>query len=91
MFRYSPISAETAENTCTLSRNISAIRVLPDSNGGIRLGTILQLPEGAQVRVTGDGFNERTVRVFWEGANYFVFLEDIGPNRPFATGASVGR
>lgn len=91
MFSYSQISADTAENTYTLSRNISAIQVLPDSNDGVRLGTILQLPEGAQVRVTGDGFNERTVRVYWEGANYFVFLEDIGPNRPFVTGTSVGR
>jgi hypothetical protein len=88
---YKPISADSAENTYTLSRNISAIQVLPDSNDGVRLGTILQLPEGAQVRMTGEGFNERTVRVFWEGANYFVFLEDIGPNRPFATGTSVGR
>ena len=91
MFSYSPISADTAENIYTLSRNISAIQVLPDSNDGMRLGTILQLPEGAQVRVTGDGFNERTVRIFWEGANYFVFLEDLGPPRPFATRASVGR
>jgi hypothetical protein len=91
VFSYSAISADVAENTYTLSRNISAIQVLPDSNDGVRLGTILQLPEGAQVRVTGDGFNERTVRVFWEGANYFVFLEDIGPSRPFATRASAGR
>jgi hypothetical protein len=91
VFSYSPISAESAENTYTLSRNISAIQVLHDSNDEVRLGTILQLPEGAQVRVTGDGFNERTVRVFWEGANYFVFLEDIGPNRPFVTRASAGR
>ena len=68
-------------STFTLSRNISAIQALPETEGRTRMGTILQLPEGTQVRICGDGFNERTVKVTWEGAYYFVFLEDLEPNR----------
>lgn len=62
-----------------------------DVRGFMRLGTILQLPEGAQIRLIGDGFNERTVKVSWEGANYFIFLEDLAQDRPFRTGTSAGR
>lgn len=72
---------DSAVNSYTLCRNISAIQVLLDPFGGTRMGTILQLPEGAQLRLIGDGFNERTVKVSWEGGNYFVFLEDLGEDR----------
>ena len=72
-------------STFTLPHNISAIQSLPEADGGVRLGTILQLPEGTQVRVCGDGFNERTVKVIWEGTYYFVFWEDLEPNRPGRT------
>ena len=62
-----------------------------DVCGLMRLGTILQLPEGAQIRFIGDGFNERTVKVSWEGANYFVFLEDLAHDQQFRAGTSAGR
>ena len=77
--RNSPISAGLPRNTYTLARNISAIQVLPGNEGSARLGTILQLPEGTQLRICGDGFNERTVKISCEGGHYFVFLEDIKP------------
>ena len=77
--RESSAEAGSARNTFTLPRNISAIQALPEPDGGVRLGTILQLPEGTQVRVCGDGFNDRTVRVIWEGGYFFIFLEDIEP------------
>jgi hypothetical protein len=76
-------------NSYTLSRNISAIQVLLDPVGGMRMGTILQLPEGAQLRLIGDGFNERTVKVSWEGGNYYVFLEDLDEHR-LSAHTSVG-
>jgi hypothetical protein len=63
--------------TFTLPRNISAIQAVSEPEGSVRLGTLLQLPEGTQVRVCGDGFNERTVKVAWEGAYYFIFWEDL--------------
>jgi hypothetical protein len=65
--------------TFTLPRNISAIQAISGPEGSVPLGTILQLPEGTQVRVCGDGFNERTVKVAWEGAYYFIFSEDLEP------------
>lgn len=80
---YAPVSRNSAagtgfENTTfNLTRNIPAIQALSDPDGTMRLGTILQLPEGTQVHVCGDGFNERTVKVLWEGAYFFVFLEDL--------------
>lgn len=60
-----------------LKRNTSAIQSISDLDGKTRLGTILQLPEGAEVRVCGAGFNERTVKVSWEGGFYYIFLEDV--------------
>lgn len=62
-----------------------------DPYGAVRLGTILQLPEGAELRLIGDGFNERTVKVAWEGANYFVFFEDLGREHSLSAGTSAGR
>ena len=87
----SPISARPAQNTYTLPRNISAIQVLSAAEGGTRMGTILQLPEGTQVRVCGDGFNERTVKVSWEGGYYFLFFEDLEPERALAARTYAGR
>lgn len=60
-----------------LTRNTSAIESVSDLDGNTRLGMILQLPEGAEVRACGPGFNERTIKVCWEGGFYYVFLEDI--------------
>lgn len=64
----------------TLSRNISAIQVTSSIDGRAQLGTIMQLPEGAQLDVCGDGFNDRTVKVRWEGTFYFIFRQDIESN-----------
>ncbi len=61
----------------TLTRNTSAIQAVTEMDGNFRLGTILQLPEGAEVRVCGEGFNERTVKVCWEGGFYYIFTDDL--------------
>jgi hypothetical protein len=63
----------------TLTRNTSAIQAISDLDGNTRLGMILQLPEGAEVRTCGEGFNERTIKVCWEGGFYYVFVDDIEP------------
>lgn len=75
----------------TLPRNVSAIQVLASPEGNVRMGTILQLPAGTQVRVCGDGFNERTVKVSSEGGYYFLFSEDLEADRGFAAKTYAGR
>ena len=87
----SPFSAGSAQSTYTLPRNVSAIQVLPAPDGGLRMGTILQLPAGTQVQVCGDGFNERTVKVAWEGGYYFLFFEDLEADHAFTAKTYAGR
>lgn len=60
-----------------LPKNISAIQAFPDGDGRLRMGTLIQLPQGAKVEMSGDGFNGRTARIFWEGVCYFIFRDDI--------------
>ena len=63
-----------------LCRNISALAIEADEHGRHRYGLIEQLPTGAIVTLSGDGFNDRTVKVQCNGKYYFVFLQDIeGP------------
>lgn len=69
----------------TLTRNTSAIQLISDLDGNTRLGTILQLPEGAEVRACGDGFNERTVKVSWQGGFYYMFTDDIDRDADFVS------
>lgn len=71
------IEARFDQKLYTLPRNTSAIQAISELDGNTRLGMILQLPEGAEVRVCGEGFNERTVKVCWEGGFYYVFVDDI--------------
>jgi hypothetical protein len=56
---------------------ISAIHLVIGGDEPGRLGTITQLPQSAHLEVCGDGFNERTVKVRWQGSFYFVFREDV--------------
>ncbi len=69
-----------------LSKNISAIPVLSDEAGRKRMGTLLQLPEGARLETCGDGFDANTIKVSWEGSFYYVFLAEVEPTvtRTFA-------
>lgn len=61
-----------------LRKNIAAIQVLPSGTPDEpRLGTITQLPAGAELASCGPGFNERTLKVRWAGGLYFVFLQDL--------------
>jgi hypothetical protein len=75
------------KTTYVLSRNISAIQVIPEGSGRMRLGTIHQLPDGAEVEICGEGFNDRTKKVFWEGGFYYVFTEDLEAGNLFETTA----
>jgi hypothetical protein len=42
-----------------------------------RFGHLSRLPPGATLKVTGDGFSDRTVRVESSGVSYVVFRRDL--------------
>lgn len=69
------------EETYTLGKSVSAIQIMSAEDGSRRLGLITQLPEGAQIDIGGPGFNDRTVKVRCGGSSYFVFLDDLDPQR----------
>jgi hypothetical protein len=76
------------EQSYTLPRNVSAIPILSTHSGvASPLGLITQLPAGAQIDIGGPGFNDRTVRVRCAGASYYVFLEDLEPQKKRAAAA----
>jgi hypothetical protein len=58
-------------------KNISGIAIEADEAGNARYGLIEELPFGVEVRVIGDGFSDRTVRVQYNGRSYFAFFQDI--------------
>lgn len=62
-----------------LPKNIAAIHLRAAEDGEPRLGYVSPIPQGAELRVCGGGFNTRTVKVNWNGGFYFVFLQDIEP------------
>ena len=79
------------QQSYTLHRNVSAIQILSiDGEQRSRLGLITQLPEGVQVEVGGPGFDDRTVKIRCGGTSYYVFLEDLDPQRKRAAWASAG-
>lgn len=53
------------------------MQIIPDDNGKLRLGTLIRLPDGAEVEICGEGFNDRTAKVRLGGATYYVFLDDL--------------
>jgi hypothetical protein len=60
-----------------LAREISAIQILPAGEGPARMGLIVSIPEGSEIELCGIGFNDRTLRICWQGADYFIFQEDF--------------
>jgi hypothetical protein len=60
-----------------LLNDITAIQVNMDEKGRARMGAVLRLPRDAELHLCGPGFSERTVKVAWQGAFYYVFEEDL--------------
>jgi len=74
----------------TLGRNVAAIQILAgEGENRSQLGLITQLPEGMEVDIGGPGFNDRTVKVRCAGSFYYVFLEDLEPQRKRAASATA--
>ena len=86
----SDLTADYAKTFYVLAKNTSAIQIIPNGYGRVRIGTLLRLPEGARVEVNGEGFDSRTVRVVCEGNSYYVFLEDLENAETYKTKAAVG-
>ncbi|MGA8028311.1 MAG: hypothetical protein WB992_14300 [Bryobacteraceae bacterium] len=60
-----------------LFKNIAAIGANLGEDGKIRMGVMSQLPEGADLEICGEGFNDRTIKVRWQEQFYFIFLQDV--------------
>ena len=90
MYRRSAFAADYAKTFYILPKTTSAIQIIPDGCGRIRMGTLLRLPEGAQVEINGEGFDERTVRIAWEGNSYYAFREDLEAAESYRVGAVAG-
>ncbi len=60
-----------------LPHEIPAIQALRGQNGGLELAAISHLPGGAELTFCGDGFNESTLKVCFEGQFFFVFIQDV--------------
>lgn len=69
--------ADLRENHYCLAKNAPAMQIVPDGSGKLRLGTLVRLPEGAEVEICGEGFDRQTAKVIWEGSSYYVFLDDL--------------
>jgi hypothetical protein len=68
--------AETYTFTPPLTESVVAVELLRTSRG-TRLGRISRIPEGACLDICGDGYNDRTVKVRWQGQIYFVLRQDL--------------
>ncbi|MFL6354466.1 MAG: hypothetical protein ACJ74Z_21805 [Bryobacteraceae bacterium] len=68
--------------TYRLPNSIPAIPASCACNGAPELGAISHLPEGAELVFSGEGFNDATVRVRWEGQSYFIFAQDLATSDP---------
>jgi hypothetical protein len=64
------------ERTATLSKRVAAVRLIQKQDGRCKLGGIAQLSPGP-VDLCGPGYNERTVKVRFNGQCYFVFKDDL--------------
>ena len=79
------------EGTYVLSRSTPAIPVAPaGSERTPHLGLMTRLPEGAELNYQGPGFDDQTIRIGWGGQSYYVFLDDLEPQRKRAASAVAG-
>ncbi len=82
-----PIAVDLRKTHYCLAKNAPAMQIIPDGSGKLRLGTLIRLPDGAEVEICGEGFDNRTVKVVWEGSTYYVFTDDLQLHSPLMTAA----
>ncbi|HEX4772050.1 MAG TPA: hypothetical protein VH351_14535 [Bryobacteraceae bacterium] len=64
-------------DTANRSKTVSALQVTYADEGSESIGLLTQIPRTAELAICGPGFSERTVKVRFNGLQYFVFREDI--------------
>jgi len=75
---------------CTLLKRVAAIRLTRAAHGCQgKLGELVQLQPGTRLECCGDGYNERTIKVYCGGTFYFVFRQDIADAEEHASQQSL--
>jgi hypothetical protein len=72
-----PVEWLTLNAVYTLTSAITAFRTSSKDHADDSGGPICELPESAEVRVCGGGFNKRTVKVRYGDCYYHVFWRDL--------------
>ncbi|MCU1294868.1 MAG: hypothetical protein JWP08_3718 [Bryobacterales bacterium] len=67
----------TLGHTYILANAISAMQALPPVDDEVCLSPVSKLPRGAEITTCGAGFDWQTVKVFYQGHFYYVFLCDL--------------
>ena len=73
-----PPQPDPVPRLLTAPQALSALELLP-AHSGAHAGRLTPVPKGTRLQVCGQGFNERTIQVRWEGRVGFVFLQDVEP------------
>jgi hypothetical protein len=67
----------TLDTIYTLTDAVTAFWTSQDERDADRCGPICELPEGAELMVSGGGFSKRTVRVRYGDCEYYVLWRDL--------------
>ena len=78
IYPHSPPEFFPVQQTITVLNEISALELISNISGS-HSRQITPVPKGACLQVCGQGYNERTIQVRWEGRLCFVFLQDVEP------------
>jgi hypothetical protein len=59
------------------SNSLIAVQIVFSEDGREAMGPLTQLPKTSDLEACGAGFDERTIRVRFQGSDYYVFREDL--------------
>ena len=85
-----PVEASFAAKRYSLRDEIPALQLIATENGNFRWGPLIRLPRGAELQDFGAGFDERTLRVRFNGGFYIIFRQDLDSQRPAAFAKTAG-
>jgi hypothetical protein len=79
-----PPESSFAGKSYLLKDEIPALQLISTENGHSRWGPLIRLPRGAELYDFGEGFDDRTLRVRFDGCFYIIFKQDLNLQRPAA-------
>ena len=59
------------------SKLVAALQIVKDDKGNERAGLLTQVSVTSEMRICGDGFNEKTIKVALNDSTYYVFKQDL--------------